>query len=75
MGARHDVGRRDPGPCPETAENSVMPPAPMETIVTQQPTISVKGVGKVSLPPDMTVISFEMSSRNMVYLKSVKVPE
>lgn len=36
-----------------------------------QSTISVKGVGNVSFPPDVTVISFQISALNMEYLASV----
>jgi uncharacterized protein YggE len=40
-------------------------------IMNREPTISVKGVGNVSLPPDLTVISFEMSERSREYKKTV----
>lgn len=39
--------------------------------MNREPTISVKGVGNVSLPPDLTVISFEMSARSREYEKTV----
>lgn len=37
-----------------------------------EPTISVKGVGNVSLPPDMTVITFEMNSFSREYTAAVE---
>ena len=37
-----------------------------------EPTISVKGVGNVSLPPDMTVILFEMSSHSREYTATIE---
>jgi uncharacterized protein YggE len=36
-----------------------------------EPTISVKGVGNVSVPPDITVITFQMSALEHVYEESV----
>jgi len=39
--------------------------------MNRESTISVKGVGNVSLPPDLTVISFEMSARSREYKKTV----
>jgi uncharacterized protein YggE len=38
----------------------------------QEPTISVRGVGNVSMPPDVTVISFELSALNYVYTRAVE---
>lgn len=37
-----------------------------------EPTISVKGVGNVSLPPDVTVITFEMNSFHREYTAAVE---
>jgi uncharacterized protein YggE len=37
-----------------------------------EPTISVKGIGNVSLPPDMTVILFEMSSHSREYAATIE---
>jgi uncharacterized protein YggE len=37
-----------------------------------EPAISVKGVGKVSFPPDLTVILFEISSHGMEYAAAVE---
>ena len=39
--------------------------------MNQEPRISVKGVGNVSLPPDLTVILFEMSARSYEYGETV----
>jgi len=40
--------------------------------MNREPTISVKGVGNVNLPPDMTVISFEISSLSREYIGTVE---
>lgn len=40
--------------------------------MTREPTISVKGVGNVSVPPDMTVISFSVNARSWEYTESVE---
>lgn len=38
--------------------------------MTEQPTIPVKGVGHVSLPPDMTVITFRTSALDLCAIQS-----
>ncbi len=38
--------------------------------MTEAPTISVKGVGRVSVPPDRTVVTFSASALNMDYAAS-----
>ena len=39
--------------------------------MSDNPVISVRGVGRVTVPPDMTGISFQMSALDRVYEKSV----